>query len=52
MQMINVWAGHSQVSMWIKQLESPLGNPPPPQDEYSHVTLKVSHILFSRIISL
>jgi hypothetical protein len=53
MQMFNVWAGQSQVSITVcesRNLRTPLATPH--QDMYWHVTLKVSHILFSRIISL
>ena len=57
MQMINVWAGQSQVSITAcesRNLRAPLATHihTHPQDVYWHVTFKVSHILFSRIISL
>lgn len=53
MQMINVWAGQSQVSITAcesRNLRAPLATSY--QDVYGHVTPKVCHILFSRIISL
>jgi hypothetical protein len=53
MQMINVWAGQSQVSTTAcesKNFKAPLATPH--HNAYWHVTLKVSHIWFSMIISL
>ena len=58
MQTIYVWAGQSQVSStqhWItacisRNLTAALATPH--HVLYWHVSLKVSHILFSRIISL
>ena len=53
MQMINVWADQRQVSITAcesRNLRALLATPH--QDVYWNVTLKISHILFSRIISL